>query len=806
MKYFYLLAICVTILIGLSIETTAQNVEKAFNLIETKDYEKALLILNKCVEKNKDPLVAKYGIALIYNDKTYDKYNSTKAFYNINAVNQRFLKLTATQKVEYEKKFSLTQKSIDGLLENVAYDNYLKTKEINTLEAYNSFLDTFKDTFFARHAEASRDSIAFYDAKKVNTLEALQIFYKKYPGSIYSDSAKNIYENIWRQICYDSFSECEYDNIAKFMKKYPDYPFYNDSLKKIYEFSVYASKLNLYLGYLENNLSYYIEFLKKAAPLEPAFVCLQRIMYKDISEKKWENAIDTLEKYKIYFKTDPRIDGLIKILKNKNLIIDAKNISPLVNTDAYEYAPVISADGEYLYFCGRDRIDNLGLEDIFVATKKDKKWEVPTLLKDINNKYSNEAPLSISTDGTKLFLFSDGDIFFSQKTKTGWAKMQSFPIINSASDWEADAMITADGEAVLFVSDRSNGIGYYHEQSEVFRGSMSGNTDIYVSVKQGNTWGKPINLGEKINTKFAERSVFLHPDMKTLYFSSEGHNSFGRLDVFKSTRLYDTSWVHWSEPENLGKEINTGDDEYGYKITTDGRIAYFTMFNGNQSDIYYFEMPAELRPMEIATIKGKVYDKDSINLEAEIVWENLAINEKIGSSNTNPENGQYFITLPLGKKYGYYVNKTGYYPVSGNIDLTKITTSIEIEKNFKLLKTEDIINNQISIPLNNLFFDNNKYELKPESYPELKRLSEFLNSNPTVKIEISGHTDNVGKPEYNKELSEKRAAAVKDYLISLNCKKENLISIGYGDTKPIAKNTTDQGKALNRRVEFKVTK
>jgi len=783
--------------------TFSQNIDKAFILKSKGENEKALEVFNKCIEKNKDILLAKYGIALIYSDKNFEKFNTVKAFYNLNAVNQKFTKIDAPTKIIYETKYNLSQNSINKLIEELAVYNLLNVKKTNKIEDYNNFLEVFGDSKIAEKALFSRDSIAYDEASKINTFNSFKTFYEKYPTSFFADSAKFIYEKFWQKMCYESFIECELANITNFIKKYPDYPFYNDSLKQIKEAAEYASKLTFQLGYIENNKTYYEEFIKKYAPLEPTFVALLTLINPLIASKNWNLAIETINNYKSYFKEDKRLEEIIKILNAKSLTINSKSIGNLVNSDAFEYAPVMSADGEFLYFCGQNRIDNLGEEDIFVSANKNGTWDSPTPLSSLNSKYSNEAPLSISADGTKLLLFADGDILYSEKTKDGWSKSKNFPSINSKTDWEADAMITSDGETVIFVSDRSNGIGYYHEQGEIFHGNMSGNTDIYIAKKTETGWSEPINLGEIINTPFCDRSPFLHPDMKTLYFSSEGHSGLGKLDVFKSTRLYDTSWIYWSEPENLGKEINTGDDEYGYRITTDGKIAYFSMFSGTQSDIYYFDLPKELRPEEVATIKGVISDVNSNVLEAEIVWENLSTNEKIGSSNTNPTNGKYFITFQLGKKYGYYVNKTGFYPLSGNIDLIKTKTSIDIEKNFQLISIDDIIKNDISIPLTNLFFDNDKYILKQESYPELQRLAEFLKSN-NIKIEISGHTDNVGKPDYNIELSQKRANAVKEYLIELGCNENYLYSIGYGDSKPIVSNSTDDGKAKNRRVEFKV--
>jgi len=783
-----------------------QNINKAFSYIEEKQYNEALEILNKCIEKDKNTLEAKYGLALIYSNSDYSKFNCTKAYSNAKIVKKKFEKLDKQTKSELETNFGITLENINSIIEKSAKYDLEITIKSNDLETYETFINIYSETEFSNQAEKLRDELVYANAKKINTLEAYKSFCTKYPKSYLYEQAKSKYETIWKQICYNYYSEGEISQIEKFQKVYPDYPFYNDTLSAIKTNAEIAKKLTLYFGYLEANKSYYEKFIVSAAPSELAFVSVQRLISPFLDDKNWSEAKNVINKYKIYFPEDERFDEIIKILDSKDTKITSQSISNLINSDAMEYAPVISADDNSLYFCGRERIDNIGFEDIFLSTKENETWTSPTLVENLSSKFGNEAPLSISADGNTMLLYSDGDIYYSEKTVSGWSKTKEFPVINSASDWEADAMITADGNAMIFISDRSGGIGMYHEHGEEFHGSLSGNSDIYISIKNEAGWGLPINIGTTINTPFAERSPFLHPDLKTLYFSSEGHAGLGKLDVYKTTRLYDTSWLYWSEPVNLGKEINTGEDEYGYKITTNGEVAYFSFFTASQSDIYYFELPKELRPEQVATIKGIVTDDKTYPLDAEIVWEDLTSGQIIGHSKSNPADGKYFITLTLGRKYGYYVKKDGYYPQSGNIDLSNEKKSVEVEKNFVLISIDELINNEVAIPLTNLFFDTDKFVIKPESYPELNRLAEFLNQYPDLKVEISGHTDNTGGIAYNKDLSEKRALAVKTYLTSVGCNTQMLNAIGYGDTKPVDVNTTDSGKSNNRRVEFKVIK
>jgi hypothetical protein len=294
--------------------------------------------------------------------------------------------------------------------------------------------------------------------------------------------------------------------------------------------------------------------------------------------------------------------------------------------------------------------------------------------------------------------------------------------------------------------------------------------------------------------------------MKTLYFSSNGHGGLGGFDVYKTTRIYDTSWIYWSEPINMGKDINTADDDWGYRISTDGEKAFFAKKNINgDEDLFYIKIPPHLRPNYVATISGKLLDKNKNPISAKIMWEDLETGKNIGESKSDPTNGDFFIVLPLGKIYGYYIDKEDFFPISNNIDLRNINKKIEIEKNIDLVSFKEMIDEGIAVPICNLFFNINEYELLPSSLPELKRISKIIKSK-NLKVEISGHTDNTGQSEYNQKLSEYRANAVKEFLIKEGCNANMLISIGYGDTKPIYSNQTETERARNRRVEIRFIK
>ncbi len=476
------------------------------------------------------------------------------------------------------------------------------------------------------------------------------------------------------------------------------------------------------------------------------------------------------------------------------------SISANINTKANEYFPVITADGQTLYFCSDNRPENIGGEDIFVSHLVDNKWTKPQLIKELSTDTANEAVLSVSTDGNSLLIFSNGKIYESKKTKKSWSKLKYLKELNLGS-WNADASYTADGNNILFSSVSKKNIG---GKGYIFYS----NTDIYVIHKiNDTTWSKPQNLGAVINTTKKERTPFLHPDMKTLYFSSERNDGFGSIDVYKSTRKNDTSWTQWTEPQNLGAAINTKSYDYGFKISTDGQKAYFnsTTIHGDQ-DIYEINLSEKNKPESVVTITGIVTDNNKKPINAQIIWEDLETGKKLGELMSSPTDGRYTITLPLKKNYGFYVSKQNFYPLSDNIDLRDSLKAMKLDKNFMLTSIKKIIRKGAVIPLKNVFFQSNKYNLQSESFPELNRLAYFIKKHKNIIVEISGHTDNVGSYTYNLKLSQQRANAVRKYLILKNCKPAQIIAKGYGESKPVADNSSDKGKAKNRRVEFKVTK
>jgi OmpA-OmpF porin, OOP family len=328
-----------------------------------------------------------------------------------------------------------------------------------------------------------------------------------------------------------------------------------------------------------------------------------------------------------------------------------------------------------------------------------------------------------------------------------------------------------------------------------------GGRDLYVSFLQSNgKWSTPLNMGPDVNTADEESAPYLAADDKTLYFSSKGYVGYGAMDIYVTRRLDDT-WTKWSTPENLGPLINTERDDSFFNIPPTGEYGYFSRdFTRNNMDIFRFKLPDEHQPSPVVTIKGKVYNaRNDQPMSAKIIYESLPDGRQVGSIDSDPQTGEFQILLPAGGMYGYTAEARDFITENASVDLTHVKDFQERTENLRL---EPLVKGAV-VRLNNVFFDFNKHELKPASIPELRRLMKIMDDNPNLKIQIAGHTDNVGRPEDNMVLSELRAKAVENYLVSNGVSTSRVSSVGFGQTRPIAPNDRELGgRDVNRRVEF----
>ncbi|MEQ8476157.1 OmpA family protein [Fulvivirga sp.] len=482
-----------------------------------------------------------------------------------------------------------------------------------------------------------------------------------------------------------------------------------------------------------------------------------------------------------------------------------ENLGAKINSNLAESSPIISPDGETLYFVRNDSSIPFKDQDydIYYSTlENDGTWfEAKSIGAPINNKDKNTVAFAFP-DGNTLLLYNKykpdgssagGGISITKRTVDGWEVPTNIEIEDYHNrNQYGGYSISTSGKVLIISAQRDETIG---------------GRDLYVSFKRtDDTWSKPVGLGSVINTISHEDTPFIASDDKTLYFSSDGIPGLGGADVFVSRRLDDT-WTNWSKPENLGRGINSSGSEFGFKISAKGDYAYLyknsEIKDGGfgESDIFRVQLSESARPEPIVFVEGRVFDSETKSpIAAEIIYEDLNTEVEIGIANSEPKEGKYKIALPYGKVYGFLGKKEGYYSISQNIDLTETDVLKTIKQDLYLTPLKKGVN----IRLNNIFFDNNESELKETSFTELDRLIAILKDQNTLKIEINGHTDNVGSDPYNKTLSEARALSVKNYIINKGISSDRLTSKGYGEEKPIATNDTDEGKAENRRVEFTI--
>jgi len=469
------------------------------------------------------------------------------------------------------------------------------------------------------------------------------------------------------------------------------------------------------------------------------------------------------------------------------------NLGININSVYRDYFPSITADGEKMIF-SRNINDN---EDFFISTKSEDSWGVPVPLSDkINTEKFNEGAQSISADGRYLFFTGcnrpDGlgrcDIFVSHKEGNNWGEPFNLGAPLNTPYWESQPAISPDGNTLYFVSNRPGGLGGY----DIWKSTLK--TDGY--------WSQPENLGPDINTPYDEHTPFLHADGRTLYFSSDGWPGMGNKDIFLS-RLSDSG--KWSIPENLGYPINTFNEETGLIVTPDGTEALFSSnLKGGYGDmdIYKFKMPPDKKPMHITYVKGTVKDKETGDLlEARVQVINLKNKKTEYDDYTSSENGEFLAVMPIGGNYAFNVSANGYLFFSENYQLndTYINNPFILQIALNKLKVGT------NVVLKNIFFNTNAYEILPLSITEMNTLISLLNNNTKIRIEIQGHTDNVGNEEDNKKLSLMRAKAVYDYLIIQKIPASRLTYKGLGESIPVTSNDTEAGRKLNRRTSFTIT-
>lgn len=489
---------------------------------------------------------------------------------------------------------------------------------------------------------------------------------------------------------------------------------------------------------------------------------------------------------------------------------DPHSIGSGVNTDQFEYLPSITADESILVYTARVG----GREDFYMSRKVGGVWQHGEPINEINTN-ENEGAQSISADGKTLVFTGcarpDGlgscDLYISEWRNNGWTKPVNIGAPVNSNAWESQPALSADGNALYFASNRAG---------------TKGGSDIWVCNRQPDgRWGAPVNLGDTINTTADESTPFLHPDGQTLYFASMGHPGMGDADLFYARKKTDNTW---GTPVNMGYPINTKAHEGALVVSLDGKTAYFATDRSidkgnlaeslNQTDIFSFDLYPAARPLPVTYVKAVVVDAGTRMPLAGAKLELTDLSSgKTYMTSVTTEDGAFLACLPLGKDYAMNVAKKGYLFYSENFNLTEVNS---LEKPFTMqielrpVPVESTAGSTAApskaIILKNVFFASGSAVLKRESATELNKLQQLLTENPALKIQLNGHTDNVGADADNLVLSQNRAKAVYDYLVTNGIAPERLSYQGFGETQPIASNDTEAGRQENRRTEFVVVK
>ncbi|GIV24231.1 MAG: OmpA family protein [Bacteroidia bacterium] len=473
------------------------------------------------------------------------------------------------------------------------------------------------------------------------------------------------------------------------------------------------------------------------------------------------------------------------------------NLGPNVNTPYSEYFPSLTADSRRLYFTTTRPKPGRALpsgeqsdEDIYWCEGEARAvtWGPPTALPINTDKH--EGASFFSSDGQTVIFgmchlpegYGDCDMYVSRLHGTVWSKPVNLgPVINTKY-WDTQPCLSADGKRLYFASDRPGGMG---------------GADIWYSDWKDGQWQPPVNLGPPINTREDEYNPFIAADGKTLYFGSTGHPGYGGRDMFFSV----LTSLGWSEPKNLGYPFNTEKDEKSLFVDTRGEYAYVALERPEgkgREDIYVFRLWPEIKPVGLATyVRGQVIDaKSRAPLGATIKVVDIESRDTVRSLTSNQATGEFILSLPLGRRYACFAESPGYLFYSGHFDLSHTDTV------YNLLIPLQKVEKGASLTLRNVFFDFDKATLRPESEVELREVARLLRENPRWRVEVQGHTDSIGTASYNQTLSQRRAEAVRTYLIEQGIAAERITARGYGFTRPVATNRTGEGRALNRRTEI----
>lgn len=575
-----------------------------------------------------------------------------------------------------------------------------------------------------------------------------------------------------------------------------------------------------YLGYAQYELGNYQEALSAMSRLEKVAEDDYWAWYLYIKGqcnehlKNWEEAAKDYDKFmSLYSEAADRTtfhhraavrkyyaENATKVREAKANMPEPINLGEAVNSISADMMPQINPTGDRLYFTSerkggmdtKQSEENDWGEDMYYMENTNGVWGNPILLPEPINSYENDGTSTFSADGQQMIYVKCGDdngvgdcdLYTSYLEGNQWAKPTNLGNVVNSKEWDSQPTLSSDGNLIIFVSSRAD--------------SYNESMDLYMSRKNKfGQWGPAQNLGATLNTPFGEKSPYLAPDGKTLYFSSEGHPGFGDYDIFAS--VFEDG--KWTEPKNLGAPLNSDGQDTYFTISASGESAFFASDRSGVGDLDLFSVsiPEELRPKPSVIVKGIVTNaKDNTKIDAWVLVEDINTGELIATAKSNSLSGEYLVVLPSGRNYSVSANKEGFFFYSNKFEVTETAKYEEITKDITLKPIEK----GARVVLNNIFFETGKATLTQESYIELGKAVNLLKANKKMKVEVGGHTDNVGSDEANMKLSHERAKSVRDYLVKSGIDSDRLEAKGYGETQAVASNDTEEGRKANRRTEF----
>ncbi len=857
----------------------AQNYD-GFKEWERGDIMSAKNAFESLYDSKKTRVVGAYGLALVYSDERYPERDMKRAFDYVSEARDTHKELKDSQKADLTKnkfKYSLMKNLRDQILNTVI----MEAKEKNTEEDLDYVLQNFKLSSEPRkEIYLLRNTAALENAKLLNTYADYAKIYENYERKDFTRYSPEVADEVDLGLFEAYVAENGY-KLDKFKDAHPQSPFSSGSTADKFIVAYKTGKAETLEAFaktysgntLADIANIKVQMMRGIRPNKPAAPNTsgkpdqpaQALQVKpkkkswdelltwikpQLNAGKWDEAARKMEKYKQDFTNYPAYLELYELLTRPSDMVNRRPVSA-ANSSADEHMLCLTADDKTMYFAGDSRDDGVGSDDIFVSKFSNGKWSKPKVLKDICTPYG-EVPLSVSADGERLILYqpvydertdqTKGGITYSDKNSRGWTEPKPFPHPLNTNYWQADAQMTADGQGMILT---------------VMRKASDKQTDIYYVPKKGNGWGSLVSLGSNVNTPGNERTPYLHPDMQTLYFSSDGRGGLGGMDVFMTTRQGD-SWTSWSRPVNLGRDINTTGTDWGYKITADGERAFFASGNPKQ-DLYEIDLPERYRPSTIDPVaaldadgKGKIdtetndiekaakekeeaerlaaekaakEKEEAEKLAAEKAAKEKEEAEKLAAEKAakekeeaeklaeekaakEKEEAEKLAAEKAAKEKEEAEKLAAEKAAKEKEEAEKLAAEKAAEETVEVataaLEVADVevaIEKGQTYSFADLLFAYNSDKINADFHYNLDQIAIALNESGT-SITVAGHTDSVGSRGYNQALSQRRAESVKSYLVGKGIDPSKVQAIGYGESRPIADNYTSEGQAKNRRVEI----